>query len=287
MDDSLIPVALWINTLVAHLQQLGAGSVPGLMGDWLNNFGDTVQQLLIRLPTAVVVASFVALAWWRGRWSLSLFVGPALSLIYAMGFGEQLMVTLSQTVMAVGVTLVFGIPLGIVLGSWRLAARITRPLLDFMQTMPAFVYLIPTAMLFGLGLAPALVATVIYALPPVVRLTAFGIREVESDVVEAATTLGASGWQTLLLVRLPSALPAIAEGTSQTIMMALSMVIIASMVGAGGLGNEVLSAIQRLDIGRGFASGLCVVLLAMMVDRITESFSQRRSLKMNEAGAHQ
>lgn len=277
MEGSIIPVSQWINDLVSHLQSTGSSALPGQMGDWINGAGEAAQHLLVSLPPTVVIAALVALAWWRGRWALSLFVGLAIGLIYAMGFGEQLMITLTQTLMAVGVTLLIGLPVGIVFGSWPFAARLTRPLLDFMQTMPAFVYLIPTAMLFGLGLAPALVATVIYALPPIIRLTAFGIREVESDVVEAATTLGADFWQTLFLVRLPAALPAIAEGASQTIMMALSMVIIASMVGAGGLGNEVLSAIQRLDIGQGFASGLCVVLLAMVVDRFAESFAHRQA----------
>ena len=149
---------------------------------------------------------------------------------------------------------------------------ITRPILDFMQTMPAFVYLIPAAMLFGLGRVPGIIATVIFAMPPAVRLTNLGIRQVNMEIVEAGQSFGCNGRQLLFKVQLPNAMPSIRAGVNQTIMMALSMVIIASMVGAGGLGNDVLASIQRLDIGLGFESGMAVVLLAIILDRITESF---------------
>lgn len=145
-------------------------------------------------------------------------------------------------------------------------------MLDFMQTMPAFVYLIPAAMLFGLGRVPGTIATVIFAMPPVVRLTNLGIRQVNPEQVEAGNAFGCTATQLLFKVQLPIALPTIMTGVNQTIMMALSMVIIASMVGAGGLGNDVLASIQRLDIGLGFESGLAVVLLAIILDRLTESF---------------
>jgi len=144
--------------------------------------------------------------------------------------------------------------------------------LDFMQTMPAFVYLIPAAMLFGLGKVPGVIATVIFAMPPAVRLTNLGIRQVNKEQVEAGIAFGCTSTQLLLKVQIPGALPSIMAGVNQTIMMALSMVIISSMVGAGGLGNDVLASIQRLDIGLGFESGLSVVLLAIILDRITESF---------------
>jgi glycine betaine/proline transport system permease protein len=162
--------------------------------------------------------------------------------------------------------------LGIWVAKSNRIAAIIRPTLDFMQTMPAFVYLIPAAMLFGLGRVPGVLATVIFAMPPVVRLTSLGIRQVNKEQVEAAITFGCTPLQVLLKVQIPGALPSIMAGINQTIMMALSMVIIASMVGAGGLGNDVLASIQRLDIGLGFESGLAVVLLAIMLDRITETF---------------
>lgn len=145
-----------------------------------------------------------------------------------------------------------------------------------MQTMPAFVYLIPAAMFFGLGRVPGVIATVIFAMPPVVRLTSLGIRQVNKEQVEAGIAFGCTPTQLLMKVQIPSAMAALFAGINQTIMMALSMVIIASMVGAGGLGNDVLSSISRLDIGLGFESGLGVVLLAIMLDRITESFGVKR-----------
>lgn len=271
-DSTYLPVARWINQLADSLQGEPTPVIEAF-GHLISLFGEGVQALLLATPPLLAVALFGLVGFWRrGPW-LGAFCATALGLIFGMGFGEQLMVTLAQVVTATLLTLVIGLPLGIFLGTRPLATQIVRPLLDFMQTMPAFVYLIPAAMLFGLGLAPALLATVVFSLPPVVRLTAMGFRQVGQDVVEAASLLGANRWQVLWRVKLPQALPVIMTGVSQTIMMALSMVIIASMVGAGGLGSEVLSAIQRLDVGQGTASGLCVVLLAIVVDRITESFA--------------
>jgi glycine betaine/proline transport system permease protein len=172
------------------------------------------------------------------------------------------------------ISLIVGIPLGIWTAKNKLVQTIVRPILDLMQTMPAFVYLIPAAMLFGLGRVPGILSTVIFAMPPAVRLTSLGIKHVNREIVEAGQAFGCTPWQLLYKVQFPNALPSIMQGVNQTIMMALSMVIIASMVGAGGLGNDVLASIQRLDIGLGFESGLSVVLLAIMLDRITESFGR-------------
>jgi len=185
-------------------------------------------------------------------------------------------VTLALTLSATLISLLFGIPLGIWCARNNHVNASVRPVLDFMQTMPAFVYLIPAAMLFGLGRVPGTIATVIFAMPPVVRLTSLGIRQVSSEQVEAGNAFGCTSAQLLFKVQLPIAMPTIMAGVNQTIMMALSMVIIASMVGAGGLGNDVLASIQRLDIGLGFESGLAVVLLAIILDRITESFGVAR-----------
>jgi len=192
------------------------------------------------------------------------------------------MVTMALILAATLLSLAIGLPLGLWVARSDRVAAIVRPALDFMQTMPAFVYLIPAAMLFGLGRVPGVLATVIFAMPPVVRLTSLGIRQVNREQVEAAISFGCTPAQVLFKVEIPAALPSIMAGINQTIMMALSMVIIASMVGAGGLGNDVLASIQRLDIGLGFESGLAVVLLAIMLDRITETFGAsgpRRSLR--------
>lgn len=274
MSEPLLPVAHWVNALVAPALSQGAPALDWL-GTVLGLFGESAQALLAGLPAPLLILLLAGLGTWRRGWQLGVLVAVALSTVYGMGFGEQLVATLAQVVAASVLTVLGGIPLGVLLGSHPLAARLARPLLDFMQTMPAFVYLIPAVMLFGLGLAPALLATVIFALPPLVRLTALGIEQVERDVQEAASTLGASRWQVLFDVKLPYALPAIMAGVSQAIMMALSMVIIASMVGAGGLGSEVLSAIQRLDIGQGVAAGLSIVLLATVVDRLAQSLAPR------------
>jgi glycine betaine/proline transport system permease protein len=188
-------------------------------------------------------------------------------------------VTLGLTFSATLISLLLGIPLGIWAARSERVATIIRPILDFMQTMPAFVYLIPAAMLFGLGRVPGIIATVIFAMPPAVRLTNLGIRQVNKEIIEAGQSFGCTPRQLLFKVQLPNAMPSIMAGVNQTIMMALSMVIIASMVGAGGLGNDVLASIQRLDIGLGFESGMAVVLLAIILDRITESFGTPQTAK--------
>jgi glycine betaine/proline transport system permease protein len=184
------------------------------------------------------------------------------------------MATLALTLSATVVSLLLGVPLGILAARHPRLHGGLRPLLDFMQTMPAFVYLIPAVMLFGLGRVPGVLATVVFAMPPAVRMTAMGVAQVDGELLEAGEAFGATPWQLLFKVQLPLALPSLMGGVNQTIMMALSMVIVTSMVGAGGLGGEILSSIQQLDVGLGFESGLCVVLLAILLDRITQSFGR-------------
>jgi glycine betaine/proline transport system permease protein len=225
----------------------------------------------------ILLATLVGIR--RVGWGFGVFVALALTLIVVTGFWPQTVVTLALTLSATIISLIFGIPLGISCArNDRLNAWV-RPVLDFMQTMPAFVYLIPAAMLFGLGRVPGTIATVIFAMPPVVRLTSLGIRQVSLEQIEAGNAFGCTATQLLFKVQLPIAMPTIMAGVNQTIMMALSMVIIASMVGAGGLGNDVLASIQRLDVGLGFESGLAVVLLAIILDRITESFGATRKAR--------
>jgi glycine betaine/proline transport system permease protein len=221
-----------------------------------------------------LMAFFIGIGLWRVGWRFAIFAAASLLLIYATGFWDQSVVTLGLTLSSTLISLMFGIPLGVWTAKNRYVAMIVRPVLDLMQTMPAFVYLIPAAMLFGLGRVPGILSTVIFAMPPAVRLTSLGIRHVNREIVEAGQAFGCTPWQLLYKVQFPNALPSIMQGVNQTIMMALSMVIIASMVGAGGLGNDVLASIQRLDIGLGFESGLSVVLLAIILDRITESFGR-------------
>jgi glycine betaine/proline transport system permease protein len=230
-------------------------------------------------PAWLLIAIFVGLGLWRIGARFAAFTAASFILIVLTGFWEQTVVTLGLTFSATLISLLLGIPLGIWAAKSERVATTIRPILDFMQTMPAFVYLIPAAMLFGLGRVPGIIATVIFAMPPAVRLTNLGIRQVNKEIIEAGQSFGCSKTQLLLKVQLPSAMPSIMAGVNQTIMMALSMVIIASMVGAGGLGNDVLASIQRLDIGLGFESGMAVVLLAIILDRITESFGTKQSEK--------
>ena len=279
--EEFLPLGEWVDRGVklliendpGALQQLGA-SVEGLT--------EGLEGLLLAAPVWLIAGAFVLTGLWRVGWKFALFCVACCVVIIGTGFWPQTMVTLALISAATFISLAIGLPLGLWVARSNRVAAFVRPTLDFMQTMPAFVYLIPAAMLFGLGRVPGVLATVIFAMPPVVRLTSLGLRQVNKEQVEAGITFGCTPLQVLLKVEIPGALPSIMAGINQTIMMALSMVIIASMVGAGGLGNDVLASIQRLDIGLGFESGLAVVLLAIMLDRITETFGaqeHRRTLR--------
>ena len=237
---------------------------------------DSLRDALVDLPAPVVIAGIALLALWRVGWKFSVFAVAALALIMGMNLWPRMMETLSLVLAATGFAMLVGIPLGIAMARSNAVQGVARPVLDLMQTMPAFVYLIPAAMFFGLGAVPGTIATVIFAMPPVVRLTNLGLRQVHSEFIEAGLAFGCTPTQLLLKVQIPNALPSIMAGINQTIMLSLSMVVIASMIGAGGLGNTVLTGIQRLDVGTGFEGGLAVVVLAVLLDRITQSFGTAR-----------
>jgi len=200
----------------------------------------------------------------------------SLGVIIGMDLWEQTVQTLALVLAASTVALAVGVPVGIAMARNDLVESLIRPVLDFMQTMPPFVYLIPAAIFFGLGTVPGAIATVVFAMPPAVRLTNLGIRQVNKEQIEAGLAFGCTRRQLLTKVQLPLAMPSIMAGVNQTIMLALSMVVIASMIGAGGLGNTVLTGIQRLNVGVGFEGGLGVVILAILIDRITQSFAPTR-----------
>jgi glycine betaine/proline transport system permease protein len=264
----------WVNDGVQHLLDNYSGGFESI-GQVVNGFSEAIEKLLLLPPAWVLISLFVGLGLWRIGFRFAAFTAASFTLIVMTGFWEQTVVTLGLTFSSTLISLLLGIPLGIWSAKQERVAYVIRPVLDFMQTMPAFVYLIPAAMLFGLGRVPGIIATVIFAMPPAVRLTSLGIRMVNKELVEAGQSFGCNSRQLLFKVQLPNAMPSIMAGVNQTIMMALSMVIIASMVGAGGLGNDVLASIQRLDIGLGFESGMAVVLLAIILDRITESFGTK------------
>jgi len=219
-----------------------------------------------------------AFSGWRVSVRFGIFTLVSLLLIVSMDLWSATISTLGLVLASTLLSLILGIPLGVWMARSKVVESISKTTLDFMQTMPAFVYLIPAVMFFGLGRVPGIIATIIFAMPPAVRLTALGIQQVPAEIVEAARAFGCTDRQLLFRVQLPSARPSIMAGVNQTMMLALSMVVIASMIGAGGLGNVVLQGIQRLDIGLGFKSGLSVVLLAIILDRITQSFGAKASV---------
>ncbi len=233
---------------------------------------DNITALLNGLPVWAVFVLLGGLALWRVGWRFTLFVLVSLYIVAGMQLWEATMDTLALVLAATFVALGVGLPLGVAMAKSRIMAAISRPVLDFMQTLPAFVYLIPAAMFFGLGTVPGAIATVIFSMPPAVRLMNLGIRQVDAEKVEAGRAFGCNSFQLLFKVQLPLALPSIMAGINQTIMLALSMVVIASMIGAGGLGDTVLTGIQRLNVGLGFEGGLAVVFLAIILDRLTQSF---------------
>ena len=239
-----------------------------------------LEQGLRLVPPWSAIFIVAALAFAATRRAVpTLAITGCLYLVGCLGLWEQAMQTVAILSVAVALAVAIGLPVGIVSAhsAW-LRAGIT-PLLDLMQTIPSFVYLIPAAMLFGLGKVPAIVATVIYATPPLIRLTDLGLRQVDRQLTEAAKVLGANRWQVLRHVQLPLALPSIMQGVNQTTMMALGMVVIASMIGARGIGETVLLGLQRADSGQGAVGGLGIVLLAIVFDRITQGFGNRPRTK--------
>jgi glycine betaine/proline transport system permease protein len=232
------------------------------------------ESVLLTPHWAIIIGVNALLAYWLGGWRLLLLAAVSLFLCGLLGLWQQSMQTLALMTFSVLLALLIGIPLGILCAMNDRFERIIRPLLDIMQTMPAFVYLIPVVLFFGVARVPAVVATVIYAIPPVIRLTNLGIREVQPAAVEAATAFGSTRGQILRKVQIPLALPAIMAGVNQVIMMALGIVVIAAMVGAGGLGREVYLSLQRLQVGAAFEAGLAIVILAIMLDRVSEAMAK-------------
>ena len=232
------------------------------------------ESALLFLPAWLLSLVLIGIGGWRVGWKFALFTAAAMLVVVGMDLWQETISTLALVISASLVAIVIGMPIGISMARHNTVESLVRPLLDFMQTMPPFVYLIPAVMFFGLGKVPGTIATVVFAMPPVVRLTNLGIRQVNEENVEAGLAFGCTDRQLLYKVQLPLALPSIMAGINQTIMLALSMVVIASMIGAGGLGNTVLTGIQRLDVGLGFEGGLGVVILAIVLDRITQSFGQ-------------
>jgi glycine betaine/proline transport system permease protein len=261
-------------------------AVDGLVvryGDGFESFSNALLGVLVALeqalraaPPWLTLTATAALAFAASRRvRLALACAAGLWVVGALGQWEQAMQTLALVVVSVGLSLLLGLPVGVGCARSAWARRIVSPLMDLMQTIPSFVYLIPAAMLFGLGKVPAILATVIYATPPLVRLTELGLRQVSVDAIEAARAFGATRWQILAKVQLPLSLPSIMQGVNQATMMALAMVVVASMIGARGVGETVLVGLQRNDPGMGLVGGLVIVILAIVLDRMLQACGRR------------
>jgi glycine betaine/proline transport system permease protein len=273
-DEQLIPLDEWVQTFV----------------DWLvMNYRDFFQIIKVpveisleslewlfgTLPPWLVILAFAFAAWKYAGKRVTVFTVLTFMLVGYLGLWEDTMTTLSMVICSVVFCAIAGIPFGIMAGRSDRFEMILRPFLDAMQTTPAFVYLVPVVMLFSIGTVSGILATIVFALPPIIRLTSLGIRQVHPELVEAALAFGATPWQVLRKVQFPLALPSIMAGLNQTLMMALSMVVIAALIGAGGLGNPVVQGLNTLEIGLATIGGLAIVLLAMMLDRITQGFVRK------------
>ncbi len=276
--NTWVPLDSWvthgIDWVVLHFRPLFQGiRVP--VDFILSGF----QHLLLGMPAPVAILVFALIAWQFSTLGMGVATLVSLIAIGAIGAWSQAMVTLALVLTSLFFCILIGLPLGIWLARSNNAARIIRPLLDAMQTTPAFVYLVPIVMLFGIGNVPGVVVTIIFALPPIVRLTILGIKQVPEDLIEAAESFGANPRQMLFKVQLPLAMPTIMAGVNQTLMLALSMVVIASMIAVGGLGQMVLRGIGRLDMGLAAVGGVGIVILAIILDRLTQSLGRDRRSK--------
>ncbi|ELS03000.1 ABC-type proline/glycine betaine transport system, permease component [Xenococcus sp. PCC 7305] len=237
-----------------------------------------IEWVLTVIPPLIFIMITGLLAWKLAGKKITIYSILSLLLIGFVDIWEQAMVSLALVVTAIAFCLVVGIPIGILTAKNDQVDRVIRPLLDIMQTLPSFVYLVPVVMLFGIGEVPGVIATIIFAIPPLIRLTNLGIRQVDSDVIEAAISFGSTPWQLLWEAQIPLAMPTILTGVNQAILMALSMSVVTSMIAVPGLGQMVLQGVGRLDVGLAAIGGLGIVLLAIMMDRITQAIAQGRTL---------
>ncbi|MGI6085829.1 MAG: ABC transporter permease [Acetivibrionales bacterium] len=249
----------------------------------LRVFLNSIGYVVDRIPWWLLLIIVFVLTW-----RMSKKIGRAilytllLFSIGAMGLWQLMNITLTIIIASVIISILIGFPIGVLVSASNRLDAIVRPILDTMQTMPSFVYLIPAAMLLGLGNVPAVLATTIYAVPPLIRLTSHGIRQVDREVIEAAEAFGSTKWQSLIKVKIPQAMPTIMTGVNQTIMMAISMVVTGSMIGVTGLGQEVLISINRLQAGRGFSAGIAIVIIAIIIDRLTQGIIKKGEAAIDE-----
>lgn len=273
-DNYIIPLDVWIQTWIEWLAYNFRPFF--LFVRWpVEAFLKLTESGLLAVPPLLMVLVFAGLAWWVSGRGLAFFTGIALIFINLIDLWGESMTTLSLIATAIVACVIVGIPVGILCARSQLAWRIVRPVLDVMQTTPSFVYLIPVVMLFGVGTVPGAVAVIIVAMPPLIRFTNLGIRMVDQELVEAGIAFGATKRQLLWEVQLPQAMPTILGGLNQTVLMAMVMAVIVAMIGAEGLGLVVLQGLGRLDVGRAAIGGIGIVLLAIILDRLTQALAHR------------
>lgn len=271
-----IPLGEWVDSFVANLYEHFEGLFRGF-SYIIGGFVDLLTNFLTIIPAILMIILLCFLIWYTTRKvSLVIFTLIGLLFILNINYWAQTMQTLALVLTSVIISIIVGIPIGILASQNERFSKFLKPTLDFMQTMPAFVYLIPAITFFGVGVVPGIIASVIFAMPPTIRFTDLGIRQVPEDLIEAANAFGSTASQKLFKVQLPLATGTIMAGVNQSIMLSLSMVVTASLVGAPGLGVDVYRSVTQVNIGMGFEAGLAIVVIAIILDRITQGFHQKR-----------
>jgi glycine betaine/proline transport system permease protein len=278
-----LPLDNWINAFVNWVES-ALGPFFNVISEFIKTIVTAITNEMTAIPWLVILVVFSALGFLAGRWKLMIGTAIGLFLVYDLSLWNDMMATLVLVILSALVSVVIGLPIGIWCARSNLVYKFVSPLLDLMQTMPAFVYLVPVLIFFNIGLVPAIFATVVFAMPPVIRLTRLGILQVPTHLVEASRAFGASDRQLLWKVQIPLAMPSIKAGINQTIMLSLSMVVIASMIGAGGLGADVMSALQTINVGKGFEAGISIVILAVILDRISQKLGKQRTRRQTIGG---
>jgi ABC-type proline/glycine betaine transport system permease subunit len=281
MNDALfrIPLGTWVEAFVEWVTSALSGLFD-VISKIFSGFYDAIDVVFAAPPFWIVMIVLIALGIWARGWSFGAGTAIGLVVIYGVNQWGTAMHTISLTLVATIISIVISIPLGIWMARSSSASATIRPILDFLQTMPAFVYLIPAIILFGIGVVPGVVATILFAIAPGVRLTELGIRGVDKEIVEAGAAFGSSPGRILRQIQLPLARPTIMAGVNQVIMLSLSMVVIAGMVGAPGLGKPIVASFQTIDVGLGFEAGLSVVILAIVLDRVTSTLGGGRKRRL-------
>lgn len=269
-----IPLAEWIEWIEDWLK-LNFDPVFKFIKSTIEGMVNGLEFVLLGVPALALIVIFAAIAWYLGKWRMGVFTLVGLLIIQNLGLWDKTMLTLALVLTATIISVVFGVPIGILSARSDRLQKVIQPILDFMQTMPAFVYLLPTVTFFSLGVVPGVISSIIFAIPPTIRLTNLGIRQVPSELIEAADAFGSTPGQKLIKLQLPLAVPTIMAGINQTIMLALSMVVISSMIGAQGVGADVYRAVTQNKTGVGFEAGLAIVILAIILDRLAQNIVKK------------